>query len=126
MTKREWQIEMANRFAKRDNVKELEAKLECYERLVDSINMASNPMSVKSRVMLRNVREMKTIMTKEEEILRAVEAEREACAKICDLAMLQNQEAINELENDEHIAKCFIQGAMNQLVKTAKAIRAKG
>jgi DNA-directed RNA polymerase subunit F len=54
------------------------------------------------------------------------EKEREACAKICDLAMLQNQEAINELENDEHIAKCFIQGAMNQLVKTAKAIRAKG
>ena len=126
MTKREWQIEMANRFAKRDNVKELEAKLECYERLVDSINMASNPMGVKSRVALRNVREMKTIMTKEEEILRAVEAEREACAKICDLAMLQNQEAINELENDEHIAECFIQGAMNQLVKTAKAIRARG
>jgi hypothetical protein len=65
MTKREWQIEMANRFAKRDNVKELEAKLECYERLVDSINMASNPMSVKSREALKNVREMKTIMTKE-------------------------------------------------------------
>ena len=61
MTKREWQIEMANRFAKRDNVKELEAKLECYERLVDSINMASKPMSEKSRVMLKNVREMKTI-----------------------------------------------------------------
>jgi hypothetical protein len=54
------------------------------------------------------------------------EREREACAKICDLAMLQNKEAINELENDEHIAKCFIQGAMNQLVKTAKAIRARG
>jgi hypothetical protein len=126
VTKREWQIEMANRFAKRDNVKELEAKLECYERLVDSINMASNPVSEKSRVALRNVREMKTIMTKEEEIRKAVEAEREACAKICDLAMLQNQEAINELENDEHIAKCFIQGAMNQLVKTAKAIRARG
>ena len=84
MTKREWQIEMANRFAKRDNVKELEAKLECYERLVDSINMASNPMGVKSRVMLREVREMKTIMTKEEEIRQAVEAEREACAKMCD------------------------------------------
>jgi hypothetical protein len=66
MTKREWQIEMANRFAKRDNVKELEAKLECYERLVDSINMASNPMGVKSREALKNVREMKTIMTKEE------------------------------------------------------------
>ena len=27
------------------------------------------------------------------------EAEREACAKLCDLAMLQNQEAINELED---------------------------
>jgi len=125
VTKREWQIEMANRFAKRDNVKELEAKLECYERLVDSINMASNPMGVKSREALRNVREMKTIMTKEEEIRKAVEAEREACAKLCDLAMLQNQEAINELK-DEHIAQCFVQGAMNQLVKTAKAIRARG
>ena len=84
MTKREWQIEMANRFAKRDNVKELEAKLECYKRLVDSINMASNPISEKSRVALKNVREIKTIMTKEEEIRKAVEAEREACAKIAD------------------------------------------
>ena len=52
--------------------------------------------------------------------------EREACAKMCDLTMLQNQEAINELDDDEHIAKCFIQGAMTQLVKTAKAIRARG
>ena len=41
-------------------------------------------------------------------------------------AMLQNQEAINELDDDEHIAKCFIQGAMTQLVKTSKAIRARG
>lgn len=54
------------------------------------------------------------------------EDEREACAKMCDLAMLQNQEAINELEDDEHIAQCFIQGAMTQLVKTSKAIRARG
>lgn len=54
------------------------------------------------------------------------EKEREECAKMCDLAMLQNQKAINELENDEHIAKCFIQGAMTQLVKTAKAIRSRG
>ena len=54
------------------------------------------------------------------------EAERETCAKLCDLAMLQNQEAINELDDDEHIAKCFIQGAMTQLVKTSKAIRARG
>jgi hypothetical protein len=53
------------------------------------------------------------------------EHEREACAKLCDLAMLQNQEAINELEEDEHIAQCFIQGAMTQLVKTSKAIRAR-
>ena len=56
----------------------------------------------------------------------AVKAEREACAKLCDLAMLQNQEAINELEEDEHIAQCFIQGAMTQLVKTSKSIRARG
>ena len=46
-------------------------KLECYERLADASEMASNPMGVKSRVALRNPREMKTIMTKEEEILRA-------------------------------------------------------
>ena len=56
----------------------------------------------------------------------AIKLEREACAKLCDLAMLQNQEAINELEEDEHVAKCFIQGAMTQLVKTSKAIRARG
>ena len=54
------------------------------------------------------------------------EKEREACAKLCDLAMLQNQETINELEEDEHIAQCFIQGAMTQLVKTSNAIRARG
>ena len=54
------------------------------------------------------------------------EKERDACAKLCDLAMLQNQETINELEEDEHIAQCFIQGAMTQLVKTSKAIRARG
>ena len=62
----------------------------------------------------------------EAEIRKAVEAEREACAKLCDLAMLQNQETINELEEDEHIAQCFIQGAMTQLVKTSNAIRARG
>ena len=44
MNKREWQIEMANRFAKRDKAKELT----------------------------------------DEEIRKAVEAEREACAKVCD------------------------------------------
>ena len=54
------------------------------------------------------------------------EHEREKCAKLCDLAMLQNQETINELEEDEHIAQCFIQGAMTQLVKTSNAIRARG
>ena len=53
------------------------------------------------------------------------EKEREECAKLCDLAMLQNQETINEIEEDEHIAQCFIQGAMTQLVKTSKAIRAR-
>ena len=76
MTKREWQIEMANRFAKRDKaeelinaqntIRQLEEKLKCYERLADASEMASNPMGVKSRVMLREVREMKTIMTKDE------------------------------------------------------------
>lgn len=107
MTKREWQIEMANRFAKRNNdieelntrsyligrydstktltdaqntIRQLAEKLECYERLADASEMASNPMSEKSREALKNVREMKTIMTKEEEIRKAVEAEREACA----------------------------------------------
>ena len=111
MTKREWQIEMANRFAKRNNdieeldtrsyligrydstktltdaqntIRDLEAKLECYQRLADASEMASNPMSEKGREALKNVREMKTIMTKEEEIRKAVEAEREACAKVAD------------------------------------------
>jgi hypothetical protein len=74
MTKREWQIEMANRFAKRDNVKELAEKLECYERLADASEMASNPMGVKSRVALRNVREMKTIVTKDEALKMALDA----------------------------------------------------
>ena len=54
------------------------------------------------------------------------EKEREACAKICDLALLQNQEAINELKYDEYIAECIIQGAMTQSVKTSKSIRARG
>jgi hypothetical protein len=67
-----------------DMVRQLAAKLECYEKLADASEMASNPISVKSREALRNVREMKTIMTKEEEIRKAVEAEREACANICE------------------------------------------
>ena len=54
------------------------------------------------------------------------EHERYACAKLCDLAMLQNQETINELDEDVHIAQCYIQGAMTQLVKTSNAIRARG
>jgi hypothetical protein len=49
-----------------NTIRQLAAKLECYERLADASEMASNPMGVKSRVALRNVREMKTIMTKEE------------------------------------------------------------
>jgi hypothetical protein len=131
MTKREWQIEMANRFAKRDNVnieeldtrsyligrydstkeltdaqntiRDLEAKLECYKRLADASEMASNPMGVKSRVALRNVREMKTIMTKEEEEIRkAVEAEREACAKMCD--EYDVAEDVNSCDTAEGIA----------------------
>ena len=95
-----------------------QAKLECYERLADASEMASNPMSEKGREALKNVREMKTIMTQDEEILlrelaggrctiqkvtaaigpmslwskdgleaeirKAVEAEREACAKVAD------------------------------------------
>ena len=77
-----------------------------------------------------NLVAFKRLMDCDEEVLRlvnrAIENEREACAKLCDLAMLQNQETINELEEDEHIAQCFIQGAMTQLVKTSKAIRARG
>ena len=67
-----------------NTIRQLEEKLKCYERLADASKMASNPMGVKNRVALKNVREMKTIMTKEEEIRQAVEAEREACAKVCD------------------------------------------
>ena len=77
-----------------------------------------------------NLVAFKRLMDCDEEVLRlvnrAIENEREACAKLCDLAMLQNQETINELEEDEHIAQCFIQGAMTQLVKTSKAIRERG
>ena len=112
MTKREWQIEMANRFAKRDKteelidaqntIRQLAAKLECYEKLADASEMASNPMGIKSRVMLKNVGEMKTIMTKEEEILRAVEAEREACAKVCD--QYDVAEDVNTCDTAEGIA----------------------
>jgi len=105
VTKREWQIEMANRFAKRDKteelidaqntIRQLAEKLECYERLADASEMASNPMSVKSREALKNVREMKTIMTKEEEIRKAVEAEREACAKVAEqVGQHKNQHGI--------------------------------
>ena len=78
-----------------------QAKLECYGRLVDASEMASNPMGVKSREALRNANARimaieedtyratlrnatERVMTKEEEILRAVEAEREACAKLCE------------------------------------------
>ena len=77
-----------------------------------------------------NLVAFKRLMDCDEEVLRlvnrAIENEREACAKLCDLVMLQNQETINELEEDEHIAQCFIQGAMTQLVKTSNAIRARG
>ena len=58
--------------------------IEMAKQVADASEMASNPMGVKSREALRNVREMKTIMTKEEEIRKAVEAEREACATICE------------------------------------------
>jgi hypothetical protein len=71
-----------------NTIRQLAEKLECYKRLVDANNMASNPMGIKSREALRNVREMKTIMTTEEEIRQAVEAEREACAKYADTLQL--------------------------------------
>ena len=77
MTKREWQIEMANRFAKRDNVNIEELDTKSY--------------------LIGRYDSTKTLT--DEEIRKAVEAEREACAKLCDLAMLQNQEAINELKD---------------------------
>ena len=73
-----------------------QAKLECYGRLVDASEMASNPMGVKSREALKNVREMKTIMTKEEEILRAVEAE--------PVAWMDDYNACKCLDNE---TRCF-------------------
>ncbi len=57
---------------------------------------------------------------------RVVAEEREACAKVCDLALFQCQETMNELDATEHIAQCIVQGAMNQSVKLSKAIRARG
>ena len=52
--------------------------------------------------------------------------EREVCAKLCDLALFQCQETMNELDATEHIAQCIVQGAMNQAVKLSNAIRARG
>jgi len=90
-----------------------------FERMLAKIDLQHTPSKDSQLVSLRR-------WEIDEMIRLAVLAEREECAKLCDLTMLQNQEAINELEDDEHIAKCFIQGAMTQLVKTAKAIRARG
>ena len=59
-------------------------------------------------------------------IEHAIELEREACAKVCDLALFQCQETMNELDATEHIAQCIVQGAMNQAVKLSNAIRARG
>ena len=54
--------------------------------------------------------------------------EREACAKLCDLAMLQNQEAINELE-DIDINITWNENSMRDFGKDelnfARAIEAK-
>ena len=56
------------------------------------------------------------------------EKEREACAKLCDLAMLQNQEAINELE-DIDINITWNENSMRDFGKDelnfARAIEAK-
>ena len=56
------------------------------------------------------------------------EHEREACAKLCDLAMLQNQEAINELE-DIDINITWNENSMRDFGKDelnfARAIEAK-
>ena len=65
MTKREWQIEMANRFAKRDNVNIEELDTRSY--------------------LLGRYDSTKTLT--DEEIRKAVEAEREACAKLCEEQM---------------------------------------
>ena len=61
MTKREWQIEMANKFAKRDK--------------------ANEQLDTKSYLLGRydSTKELT-----DEEIRKAVEAEREACAKVAD------------------------------------------
>ena len=55
-----------------------------------------------------------------------IEAEREACARVCDEALLQLNETANQLEESEYLEQCAIQGAMTQAVKLAKAIRARG
>ena len=89
-----------------------------FERVLAKIDWRHTPSKESQLVSLRR-------WEIDEMIRLAVLKEREECAKLCDLTMLQNQEAINELEDDEHIAKCFIQGAMTQLVKTSKAIRAR-
>jgi hypothetical protein len=56
---------------------------------------------------------------------KAVEREREACAKVCETALYQLQETMNELSSSEYMEQCVVQGAMNQAVKLTKAIRAR-
>ena len=56
---------------------------------------------------------------------KLVADEREACAKVCDEALLQLNETANQIEESEYMEKCVIQGAMTQSVKLGKAIRAR-
>ena len=58
-------------------------------------------------------------------MVNGVETEREACAKLCDEALLQLNETANQIEESEYMEKCVIQGAMTQSVKLGKAIRAR-
>lgn len=51
--------------------------------------------------------------------------EREACAKLCDEALLELKETVNQLKASEYIAQCVVEGAIAQAEKLSKAIRAR-
>ena len=62
----------------------------------------------------------------EEWIARAVAGEREACAKLCDAAIVATEQAKEQLTLDEIIGKAVASGAIHQSKKLSAAIRARG
>ena len=53
-------------------------------------------------------------------------AEREACAKVCDQAVKENEETNAEFSATEIFEKAVVAGAIHQAQRIASAIRARG